>query len=77
MTGFRTFGPGEKKDDLGAAVGIGRSMAGRTLLLAEETTVELHSESAGEAGISEKERKGWSITGHMISLAKRPVGPGH
>ena len=56
MTGFLTFGPGEKKDDFGAAIGIGRLMTGCTLLpgvLARETTVELHSESAGEADTSD------------------------
>ena len=78
MTGFRTFGPGEKKDDFGAAVGIGRSMAGRTLLLAEETTVELHSESAGEAGISERKKNRLVNNWRMTSLAEKrwSVDPG-
>ena len=31
MTGFRTFGPGEK-GDFGAMIGVGRLMTGRTLL---------------------------------------------
>ena len=61
MTNFRTFGPGEKKDNFGAAIGIGRLMTGRTLspkVLARETSVESHSESASEAGISKKKRAG-------------------
>ena len=60
MTGFRTFGPGEKKDDFGAAIGIGRLMTGRTLsqgVLARETAVELHSESASESGISDFKKR--------------------
>jgi hypothetical protein len=61
MTGFRTLGPGETKDDFGAAIGIGRLMTGRTLspgVLARETTVELHSESACEVGISDFKKNG-------------------
>jgi hypothetical protein len=60
MTGFRTFGPGEKKVDFGAAIGIGRLMTGRMLsprVLARETSVESHSESASEAGISDKKKR--------------------
>ena len=57
MTGFRTFAPGEKKDDLGAATGIGRLMTGRTLSL-REATVELHSESADEACVSDNSKNG-------------------
>jgi hypothetical protein len=55
MTGFRTFGPGEKKDDFGAATGIGRLTTGRTLS-PRETTVELHSESADEACVSDNSK---------------------
>ena len=61
MTGFRTFGPGEKKDDFGAAIGLGRLMTGRTLspgVLARETAAEPHSKSAGKAGISDIHKNG-------------------
>ena len=57
MTGFRTFGLGEKKGGFGAVTGIGRLTTGRTLS-PRETTVELHSESADEACVSENSKNG-------------------
>ena len=57
MTGFRTFGPGEKKDDFGAVTGIGWLTTGHTLS-PRETTMELHSESADEAWVSDNSKSG-------------------
>ena len=57
MTCFQTSGPGKKKDDFGAATGIGRLVTGRTLS-PRETTVELHSESADDTCVSDNSENG-------------------
>jgi hypothetical protein len=62
MTGFRSIRP-EIREDGVRATGIGRSMAGRSLLL-RETTVELQSESA-DSGTCISNQIGWSMRGSL------------
>jgi hypothetical protein len=71
MTGFRSIRP-EIREDGVRATGIGRSMAGRSLLL-RETTVELQSESA-DSGTCISNQIGWSMRGSLAGTRSQAVG---
>ena len=57
MTGFRTFGPGVKKGDFGAMIGVDRWIDDRSNVVTESLQRRLLSESAGEVGISELKKR--------------------